>query len=83
MAAITSQPASMGPTEAFNHFAQDANFNRGGYRVLEADWARDKRAGRVVTVKIVPRFDGIWWTVNGNEKSLKFLNERPERSRGK
>jgi hypothetical protein len=24
-----------GPSEAFNHFAQDANFNRGGYRVLE------------------------------------------------
>lgn len=30
-----------GPTEAFNHFAQDANFNRGGYRVLEDEWARD------------------------------------------
>lgn len=81
-----------GPTEAFNHFAQDANFNRGGYRVLEDEWARDRRAGTAVTVKIVPRFDGtsvrpsvidVWWTVDGNEKSLKFPNERSERSRGK
>lgn len=81
-----------GPTEAFNHFAQDANFNRGGYRVLEDEWARNKHAGRAVTVKIVPRFDGpsvrpsvidVWWTVDGNERSQKFPNERSERRRGK
>lgn len=81
-----------GPTDAFNHFAQDANVNRGGYRVLENEWARDKRAGRAVTVKIVPRFDGssvrpsvidVLWTVDGNEKSLKFSNERSERHHGK
>ena len=81
-----------GPTKAFNHFAQDANFNRGGYRVLENEWARDKHAGRAVTVKIVPLFAGasvrpsaidVWWTVDGNEKSLKFLNERSEKSHGK
>ena len=42
-----------GPTDAFNHFAQDANFNRGEYRLLEDQWARAKRAGRDVTVKIV------------------------------
>ncbi|WP_367398603.1 DNA/RNA non-specific endonuclease [Sphingobium sp. OAS761] len=80
-----------GPTESFNHFAQDANFNRGGYRVLEDEWARDKRAGRAVTVKIVPRFDGasarptvidVWWTVDGNAKSVKFPNERSERNGG-
>lgn len=47
-----------GPTEAFNHFAQDANFNRGGYRLLEDEWARDKRAGKTVTVRIVPRLEG-------------------------
>jgi len=81
-----------GPTEAFNHFAQDANLNRGRYRLLEEEWARDKRAGRTVNVRIVPRFDGIsgrpsvidvWWTVDGQEKSQKFPNERSERSRGK
>ncbi|WP_339347777.1 DNA/RNA non-specific endonuclease [uncultured Sphingomonas sp.] len=80
-----------GPTEAFNHFAQDANFNRGGYRLLEDEWARDKRAGRAVTVKIVPQFSGasvrpstinVWWTVDGKTKSLRFPNERPEKRRG-
>ncbi len=79
------------PTEAFNHFAQDANFNRGGYRVLEDEWARDKRAGRSVTVTIVPRFEGqsvrpstinVWWTVDGKEKSVRFPNERSEKRRG-
>lgn len=81
-----------GPTEAFNHFAQDANFNRGGYRSLEDEWARKKRGGKTVTVRIVPRFEGesvrpsvidVWWTVDGDEKSLKFPNERSERNRGK
>lgn len=80
-----------GPTEAFNHFAQDANFNRGGYRVLEDEWARDKRAGRSVTVTIVPRFDdqsvrpstiNVWWTVDGKGKSVRFPNERSEKRLG-
>jgi hypothetical protein len=81
-----------GPTDAFNHFAQNANFNRGGYRVLEDEWARDKRTGRTVTVRIVPQFDGgsvrpsvidVWWTVDGKEKSAKFSNTRSEKNRGK
>lgn len=80
-----------GPTEAFNHFAQDSSFNRGGYRLLEDEWARDKRAGRAVAVKVVPQFSGdsirpatinVWWTVDGKEKSMKFSNERSERRRG-
>lgn len=80
-----------GPTEAFNHFAQDANFNRGGYRLLEDEWARDKRAGRAVTVKVVPQFSGgsvrpstinVWWTVDGKINSLQFPNERSEKRRG-
>lgn len=80
-----------GPTEAFNHFAQDANFNRGDYRLLEDEWARDKRAGRAVTVKIVPQFSGasvrpstinVWWNVDGKTKSLGFPNEQPEKRRG-
>nr|WP_210358275.1 DNA/RNA non-specific endonuclease [Sphingomonas beigongshangi] len=66
-----------GPTDAFNHFAQDRNFNRGGYRLLEHEWARDKRVGRAVTVRIVPQFRGksvrpstinLWWTVDGRER---------------
>lgn len=80
-----------GPTEAFNHFAQDANVNRGGYRLLEDEWARNKRAGRTVTVKIVPQFGStsvrpstinVWWTVDGKENSLQFPNEQSEKRRG-
>ena len=80
-----------GPSEAFNHFAQDSNFNRGRYRVLEDEWAKEKRAGRTVTVTIVPQFDGasvrpskinVWWTVDGKSKSIKFVNERLEKRRG-
>jgi len=80
-----------GPTDAFNHFAQDSNFNRGRYRVLEAEWAREKRAERAVKVKIVPQFDGgsarpskihIWWTVDGRPKSQQFPNEKQEKRRG-
>lgn len=29
-----------GPREWFNHFAQDANFNRGSYRALEDKWVK-------------------------------------------
>jgi hypothetical protein len=81
-----------GPTEAFNHFAQDANFNRGDYRLLEDEWARDKRAGRAVSVKIVPQFDGgsarpstinVWWTVDNSKNSARFSNERSEKRRGR
>lgn len=80
-----------GPTDAFNHFAQDRNFNRGGYRLLEDEWTRDKRVGRAVRVRIVPQFSGksvrpstinVWWTVDGREKSVKFSNERSEYRRG-
>ncbi|WP_082730876.1 MULTISPECIES: DNA/RNA non-specific endonuclease [unclassified Sphingomonas] len=79
-----------GPTDAFNHFAQDAGFNRGRYRLLEDEWAKEKRSGSIVTVRIVPRFNGVsarpseidvWWTVDGDEKSIKFPNERPGRNR--
>lgn len=73
-------PRFNGPTEAFNHFAQDANFNRGEYRLLEDQWARAKRAGRNVTVKIAPGYEGasqrpavinIWFTIDGDRQSLQ------------
>lgn len=81
-----------GPTDAFNHFAQDANFNRGRYRALEDQWARAKRAGKKVTVKIVPYYTrssirpstiDVWFKIDGHEKSLKFPNEPAEKSRAK
>jgi hypothetical protein len=42
-----------GLPEAFNHFAQDANFNRKRWRSLEEEWARESRAGRRVEYRIV------------------------------
>jgi hypothetical protein len=79
-----------GPTEAFNHFAQDASFNRSDYRALEDQWARAKRAGKSVSVKIVPIYEGlsrrpsaidVWFWIDGSKESLKFPNERKEASR--
>lgn len=81
-----------GPTDAFNHFAQDATFNRGEYRLLEDQWARAKRAGRDVTVKIVPSYDGlskrpavinIWFKIDAFEKGASITNEKKEKRRGK
>jgi hypothetical protein len=47
-----------GPNEAFNHFAQDQNFNVGVYKALENVWANEVRAGRKVTVRITPSYQG-------------------------
>lgn len=81
-----------GPTDAFNHFAQDANFNRGRYRALEDEWVREKKAGRRVFVKIVPAYEGrsqrpatidIWFNVDGQIRSLKIPNEGRKLRHGK
>jgi len=81
-----------GPTEAFNHFAQDANFNRGRYRALEDQWARAKNGGKQVSGRIVPVYDGlskrpstinVWFSVDGALKSVRFSNEHREASLGK
>lgn len=81
-----------GPTDAFNHFAQDANFNRGRYRALEDQWARAQRMGKKVTVSIVPHYReestrpfeiDASFTIDGREHSIKIPNERTEKTRAK
>jgi hypothetical protein len=81
-----------GPTEAFNHFAQDANFNRSGYFALENRWARAKQAGKRVEVKIEPVYEGpsqrpsridVWFWIDGEESSATFPNEKRERTNAK
>lgn len=76
-----------GPTEAFNHFAQDANFNTVRYSRLEAQWAQAKRRGKTVRVRIVPVYEGasqrpsylnIWFSIDGQGESLKIPNEPEE-----
>lgn len=74
-----------GPREKFNHFAQDSNVNRGRYRALEDDWARDLAKGKKVIIDIRPRFRGgsvrpyeidIIWHTDGREQSMKLTNDR-------
>jgi len=64
-----------GPTDAFNHFAQNANFNRGGYRALEDRWAKAIRDGKKVRVKIIPFYRAasrrpsliqVWFWIDGH-----------------
>lgn len=73
-------------------FAQDGNFNRGGYRLLEDQWAQAKRAGKSVIVKIVPVYEGasqrpsainIWFWIDGKGESLNFSNEFQEKHNAK
>jgi DNA/RNA non-specific endonuclease len=73
-----------GPRERFNHFAQDANFNRGAYRSLEDEWARIVRSGERVFVDIMPNYRGysmrpyrltVVWIVNGREEIEIFVNQ--------
>jgi len=45
-----------GPDKDFNHFAQDGDFNRRGYRKLERDWGKMTRAGKKVTFAIIPQY---------------------------
>ena len=72
-----------GPTDSFNHFAQNANFNRGDYRVLENQWATDVKQGDAVWVKIVPGYAGssqrpstikVIFSVNGQVDHASFTN---------
>lgn len=74
-----------GPREWFNHFAQDASFNRGGYRALEDNWAKAIRSGKRVFVDIVPHYQGtsmrpyklnVVWYVDGRREAKEFRNEK-------
>jgi DNA/RNA non-specific endonuclease len=72
-----------GPREKFNHFAQDSNVNRGRYKALENQWARDLARGKKVVVDIRPRFTktsvrpyeiDIIWRVGKDLESIKIPN---------
>lgn len=74
-----------GPSDWFNHFAQDANFNRGTYKTLENGWAKELRAGHKVFVDIAPHYSGlstrpdsltVTWFVDGKRYSRGLPNER-------
>ena len=74
-----------GPRNSFNHFAQNASFNRGAYRVIEDSWARDIKSGRRVFVDIIPRYEDtsnrpsrltVIWYVDGERNRQDFPNAR-------
>jgi LysM repeat protein len=74
-----------GPREAFNHFAQNANFNRGAYRVLEDEWNTLARAGKRVQVRIIPEYAGtslrpsrltVIYMVDG-ERRIRYFKNSP------
>jgi len=81
-----------GPTEAFNHFAQDASFNRREYLELENRWAEAIRTGKHVYVSIEPAYEGssqrpseivVEYWISGVRRIATFPNEPGERRRAK
>lgn len=73
-----------GPSDRFNHVAQNANFNRGSYRVVEDSWAKELHAGHKVFVDIEPLYEGtsqrpyhliVTWYVDGRKSFKEFPNE--------
>jgi hypothetical protein len=73
-----------GPTDAFNHFAQNENFNRSGYASLEYKWRMSIQKGYKVSVDIRSFYEGksrrpyklrVIYQINGNWSEKEFNNE--------
>ena len=78
-------PRFGGPKAAYNHFAQEANFNRGAYRALEEGWAKAQKEGKDVRVRIDARYAvhsrraeelRVEWIISGTRKHRDFGNEK-------
>lgn len=77
-----------GPTASYNHFAQDAQFNRGRYKALEDLWERSLKAGKHVTIHIELHYRGpsrrpdevvVEYIIDGNKITEAFSNAPKER----
>jgi hypothetical protein len=73
-----------GPTDDFNHFAQNQNFNRGEYKKLENKWQAALEDGKSVYVHIEPSYpEGssrpdyleIRYTIDGELHEIDLPNE--------
>jgi hypothetical protein len=72
-----------GPLDDFNHFAQNMNFNRGAYKIVENSWQRALDSGSSVKFDIVPKYlgnslrphtiDVIYW-IDGVPYQKSFFN---------
>jgi hypothetical protein len=85
-------PRFNGPTDWFNHFAQDLHVNRGAYRVMEDGWYRAVAGGKKVFINIKPIYPGasrrpshieVTWEIDGNRFSQRFANEKTDTEDGK
>ncbi|TPG12137.1 DNA/RNA non-specific endonuclease [Sphingomonas oligophenolica] len=74
-----------GPTAAFNHFAQDAHFNMGGYRQLEGRIAKLVRQGRKVDIIFTPHYPNyslrpdtitVEYRSTGHSEKKNFANRK-------
>ncbi len=74
-----------GPKQDFNHFAQDAGFNKSEYRKLELQWRSLTEKGQKVKVEIVPRYQGdskrpslldVSYEVGGERRTKTFVNPK-------
>lgn len=73
-----------GPTDDFNHFAQDQNFNRSAYSRLEQEWDAALKSGKAVKVEITPHYPGtslrpekltVHYSINGQiQDPIVFKN---------
>lgn len=77
-----------GPAAAFNHFAQNATFNRGRYRALEDSWAKAIKRDQKVNVRIRPLYSGnsqrpdiirVRYSIDGNWQTKVFRNRQKDR----
>jgi hypothetical protein len=75
-----------GPTDDFNHFAQDQNFNRGAYKQLENEWAGYLNNGKSVRIEITPNYPtgslrpdtlSVKYWVDGQRMPTKFFMNAP------
>lgn len=80
-----------GPADAFNHFAQDANFNRGGYRVMEKKLNDAAALNKKVVINITPLFKGkskrpssldVLFNIDGKEDRKVFQNAHQGKRHG-
>ncbi len=74
-----------GPTDDFNHFAQDMNLNRSAYKTMENEWQTALSQGKKVNVSITPTYPGqslrpseltINYTIDGQPYQKRFKNQR-------
>ena len=75
-----------GSLEEFNHFAQNRNFNRGTYKVLENSWQKELGAGNSVYVHIKLKYPGdsmrpgeleVQYEINNGGTEIQRFFNRP------